>query len=665
MSAPTKLSRLLSVTRRLTAFGERQVQRLGEAGGWPAVYPSILGVALSASLLELFPKLGRQLHSKWGAVLVVILGVVLLHLLLLAAATWSWRKKRGFDLLPVSQNIWRKGAFLAGLPLMLELREPLERKNQYLVLSYAVIIGLLFGYTAYHAGLPRRVQGWWQRQRERRWPKISAWIALGGLLLAYTVTLSSIAIDNHMSFNTGRIDLGWYVNIVRRSSVGDLLGCSLCSTGTHINAHFDPVLALISPLMWIYPEAETLLVFQSLWLGSAVVPLFMLARHYQISAPSALALCASYCLYPALHGINLFDFHSLAMVVPLVVWLWLCFELGWVKRYFVVLALLLLVREDAALLTVFLGMAFLVSGNPRALRLGGSTIVIAGCYFLFVKGVVMPNSDLLNKKKGARGYAYYYEELLPKGKDSAAGLLTVLMSEPARLLRLALQEDKVSYLAKLAVPVLGLPFVARWGKVAIGYGLAFALLATRPFVHSLHFHYSANVVSVVFVLTVLGVAALPTRINARLGAARLQRAAAIAILACSVVCTIKFGGIVPNGTFKAGFGNLKRKPSQSHLDRDRWIKEQCAKLPKDAAVTGASNMIPHMGRCRNVVNYMKLHEADYVLWPADGVEEGKGWAREIKSEVKAGTLRQIDSGQGMVVLERVGEPKTKRKKKKR
>jgi uncharacterized membrane protein len=633
---------------------QRELQQAAELGGWPAIYPTILGVAMSSATLDVAPAVGRGLHPKYGAIGFTLIGILTAHLVVLAVALWRRRKVHSFDWILAAVTVWRKLSGLVAVPLLLELQRPLERENPFLALGYAVTSGLLVGYWFAHLGAPARVKQWWGEQRGRRWLDVAALSVLFGVWLAYSISISWVAIVNHLSFNTGRIDLGWYVNLVRRSSIGDFLGCSLCSSGTHINAHFDPILVVISPLFLLHPETETLLVLQALWLGAGVFPLYALSRHQGLGRGVALALCASYCMFPALQGINLFDFHSLALAVPIVLLLWLCFVKGWLKRYFAVLGLLLLVREDAALLSICLGGAFLISGRQHAFKVGVLTVTLAAAYFLVVKGVIMPNADLLNTKPGGQGFGHFYQELLPKGSranvgDTTRAVLTTVISNPSRLLEIALQKDKLLFIAQLLGPLLLLPLLSRWGKCALTFGFAFTLLATREHVHSIHFQYSSHIVPVLFALLPAGLEVLNARWGNPAAPGRLLRGVAAALVVTGAVSMWKFGGVIPNASFKSGFTKLERRYKDIDLERDAWLKELCRKLPKGAAITASSPMIPHLARCTNVINFMTHRKAEYIVW-ASKLDDGRSkWTKRIARDVEKGYYKKVESAHGLTL----------------
>jgi uncharacterized membrane protein len=278
--------------------------------------------------------------------------------------------------------------------------------------------------------------------------------------------------------------------------------------------------------------------------------------------------------------------------------------------------------------------------------------LIAACYFLVVKGLIMPNSDLLNTKRGSQGYGHFYQELLPKGSKANAGdttkaVLTTLLSNPARLLEIALQRDKLLYLAQLFAPVLGISLLSRWGKFALVWGLTFTMLSTREAVHSIHFHYSSHIVPILFALLVSGLGALQARAGEAYAPGRLLRGTVVALLVTGALSTWKFGGIIPNATFKGGFVRLDRSPTEAEWTRDRWLKNVCKKLPEGTAITAPSPLIPHLGRCTNVVNFMSHRKAEYVVWTR--LENKSKWTKRIRDDVEKGYLQKVETGAGLTL----------------
>jgi uncharacterized membrane protein len=548
----------------------------------------------------------------------------------LVGVTW-WTRRRG-DTRAIGEilTLWcRRFAFLAVLPLGVALGAPVEHRYAGLVLTFAVIIGVVTAFSAYH----------WMSERPRSetpaWQARLSGAVLGAMVAAYALGFSHLTIANHRSFNTGRADLGIYVSIFRHSSRGHFLGCSLCGDGVHYTGgHFDPILVLLSPLYLLYPFAETLLVLQSVWLALGAIPVYLLGRLHLGHRGASLALAAAYLLYPALHGVNGFDFHSLALGIPLILWLVYFLEGGRARAYTVVLILLLLVREDMPLALAGVGVYAVFSRLPHGPRFGWVTLIVATVSFLLIKGVVMGRPDPLNTVGGASGYSHYFTGLAPPG-TSTRGLIGTLLSDPVFVLSTVLVPVKMTYVAQLLAPLLLIPVLGH-GKVMLSYGAALTMLATRAHVASIHFHYSATLVPFLFVLTISGLA----RIR-ELGGATFARkgvpALALGIFVTTLLCSWKFGALVPNRSFRGGFRSLERQVLPSNAERAAWLRELSRELPKEARVAANSHLVTHLGSTLYTFMLPRRFDADYVVLGPLGSRH-RALQAEIEKEIHAGYL---------------------------
>ncbi len=393
-------------------------------------------------------------------------------------------------------------------------------------------------------------------RRPERAARLLAGVAVAALWAGYGWFFSRLAVINHHALNTRTIDLGIYDNIFYQSAHGHPLACSFVKAGYHGSAHFDPILVVLSPLYLLYPRAEFLLVLQAVWLGAGVVPVYLLARGRLVGRLGAVALAAMYALYPALHGANMYEFHSLTLVVPLMLWLLYFLESGRFKSYWLLLLPALLVREDVAILMCFVGLYAILSRRPRWTRLGWITILVSCVYFVVVKRFFMTSADVFNSgNKDAYSFAYYYDDLIPN-HNGVGGMLISLLTNPVFVLKTTLGEPKILYLLTLFVPVVFLPFVARPGRVMLIWGLFFCLLASRGAVFSVHFQYSAIIIPIVFAVTPAALARVEdgglVRV-AGLDGARLRRSLLFAAFVASLLVSWKFGGLLENTTFRGGF----------------------------------------------------------------------------------------------------------------
>ena len=129
--------------------------------------------------------------------------------------------------------------------------------------------------------------------------------------------------------------------------------------------HTSFVLYLFAPFYRLFPEPQGLLILQTLLLAAPSVPIYLLARTYIKSTWIALSLVATYLLSPLIQQGNLDQFHPEAFQVLFIsVGIYAAIERK--SRLLVVMVVLsLLVKEDAALLVIPLGIWVAARRNLR------------------------------------------------------------------------------------------------------------------------------------------------------------------------------------------------------------------------------------------------------------------------------------------------------------
>ncbi len=394
---------------------------------------------------------------------------------------------------------------LLALPLVAALALPnIEKDAPKQALFYAFVVSLLVARGAYAwarpANAPIEIAGDDAPVRPAAWHRYAAGAAVAALGIGYGLFFSRLSIINHHALNTRVIDLGYYDNIFYQSIHGHPLGCSFIKAGYHGSAHFDPLLILLSPFYLFYPHAEFLLVLQAFWLGAGVIPLYLGTYAKLGRRLPGVILCALYLLYPALQGANLYEFHSLTLITPVMMWMLYFLETKNLAAYWPTFAIALLTREDISLLSCFVGAYAILLDRGKLRRAGWMTIGISIAYFVFIKRAFMTSPDIFMSGKDSYSYAFNYEDLIPN-KTGLGGMLVTLVTNPVFLLKTIVAEAKVQYFLTLFVPVAFLPFFDKPGRLMLLYGLLFTLLASRTAVFSPHFQYSNLILPFAFTRT--------------------------------------------------------------------------------------------------------------------------------------------------------------------
>ena len=136
---------------------------------------------------------------------------------------------------------------------------------------------------------------------------------------AFAAGMSALAMLQQQAFETGRFDVGnltqavWSTAHGRFLEMTDLQGVQFSRLG----AHFDPLVALLAPLWWLWPSPDMLLVVQGVGVALGAVPVFLLARKHLGGEWSGLCFALVYLLYPPTQWLVVDDFHPVALATPL------------------------------------------------------------------------------------------------------------------------------------------------------------------------------------------------------------------------------------------------------------------------------------------------------------------------------------------------------------
>jgi uncharacterized membrane protein len=441
----------------------------------------------------------------------------------------------------------------------------------------------------------------------RRLPLALAWAMVLTLAALYAMQMFQYQLAHHQALKTGNFDLGVYVNTMWNSVHGQFLKCDLVKGGYHIFAHFDPILILLSPVMLFDTDADPALLLQATWLALGAIPVFLIARHHLRSNWMATTLSATYLLYPAIHGMTLYEFHSLALAGPLVLWAMYFIDTGRFPLYFAVLVLLLLTREDLSLIMCFVG-AYLIVAR-KSWKAGLATVVICVAYFTMAKLTFMSGGEAYN-------YDEYFSELMIKKHSLTESLAITLFTDPISLLRLGLKESKILYLLQLLVPLCMLPLLGKSRLLTCVYGGAITFLVTRAAVTDISYQYPTFLYPFLFAMTPAVLKTLPDArwiASFNLQPGRLTAAVVVAIF-CSTCCmSYNFGAFHDNADFRAGHTRLTRTLDDRQKSRWNIVKKMKAMVPQQASLSATESLGPHFA-ARKIIHRLKhLKNTDYYL----------------------------------------------------
>ncbi|MFG2643052.1 DUF2079 domain-containing protein [Streptomyces sp. NPDC048370] len=405
---------------------------------------------------------------------------------------------------------------------------------------------------------------WYRRSAVLPW----AWAA--GLCLLY----ATVAVRRHQLLRTTGYDLGIFEQAVRAYAELRAPVVPLRGPGFHLlGDHFHPLLAALAPLYRLWPSPLCLLVAQSALLALAVVPLARWARR-ALGVRAAHVVAAGYGLSWGIASAAAFDFHEVALAVPL-----LAFSLEALahRRWGAAVAWaapLLLIKEDLGLTLAAVGVHVAVKG---ARRLGMVTAAVGTLGSLIEIKLLLPafnpGGDYAHGGNLGDGHGSLLSTLAHAPLDAlrpdVKALTLILVFAPSALLALR------SPLAMIAVPTL-----------------AWRMVSENPFHWGTAYHYSAILMPVVFagLVDVLSAEKAAEAGHAARSARNVRASlATVLVVTAAMLPSFPLAQLVQRPTWR----------TTPHIEAARAL---LARVPDGATVAASNRLAPQLtSRCEVVI----------------------------------------------------------------
>ncbi len=470
-------------------------------------------------------------------------------------------------------------------------------------------------------------------------------VAAGGT--AFAAGLGALAVLQHRAFWTGRFDVGNLVQAVWSTAHGDVLSVTGL-TGRQISrlgAHFDPAVAAFAPLWWIWPDASLLLVTQALAVATGAVPVYLLGRRHLRSDWAAAGFALAYLLHPATQWLVLDDFHPVALATPLLLWGFWFLDSGRLVAFAAVAGLACLTKEQIGLVVAAMGLWYAL--RPGRRRAGIAIAAVGTAVSLAAVVVVVPHF--------APGGGSPFESRYGAVGGSAGGIVTTALTDPGTIVAALTSGRDLGYLARLIVPLLGLPLLAPLAALTAAPELVLNLLSGTRTQTSVHFHYTAGALPGLFVAAVLGAA----RLRRRYPWAR--RPDGRAVVVSTLVAGIVLGPLPIWRDVPLGSDLATREHVVGH--HARVAARAVSLIPAGAPVSATNTLGAHLSERRRVFSFPILGEATWVAVDRqrpsyrDRTDAKEPFARAFAALRASNRFRVVFDEDGIVVLRlRAGSP---------
>jgi uncharacterized membrane protein len=418
------------------------------------------------------------------------------------------------------------------------------------------------------------------------------------LILGYGLLLSWISIHKHLAIDS-HPDLGIFDNALWNTLHGRPLYSSILGRN-FLGEHVAPILILLAPIYRLFPSPSTLLVVQSFALALAAVPVFWVADEHLGRGP-ALVLLAAYFVNRAILGAAFFDFHEIALAVPMLSFAFYCSERGRDALLVILLIVAVLCKEEVALVVSAFGVYL---GLRRGWgRLPIVLIALGTFVFMFEYQVVLPFF---------RGRPAPYIDRYGYLGDTPGSIVASILAHPLSLAAAILRPPKIEYFLLLFGSVAFIPFLSPLPMIPVLPTLGRIALSGLPPEYSMDFHYSAELVPFLFFSTVFGMEKILRWIEEPRGRAFLE-----GFLGRDALRWLPPVEIVTAAVLVAS-GSLGRNPlrvvSGGRVMSDAaGVARLARQVPPDARIAADDTLVAHFSRRRHISILPILGDADYVL----------------------------------------------------
>lgn len=354
--------------------------------------------------------------------------------------------------------------------------------------------------------------------------------------------------------------------------------------------HTSFILLLFAPFYRLFPEPQGLLMLQVLAIAGAAIPIYLLAQKLIRNTVIATALVAAFLLNPALEQGNMQQFHPEALQVFIISLAIYAAVESRGRMLAVMVVLALMVKEDAALLVIPLGLWVLWR---RDRKWGAWIVAGAVAWTALALEVIIPS--LL-------GQGSLYGGDIPFG--GVGGFFKTLFTSPGTFF---------SYLRSDARPfyVWQMGFTTGWGfvlspEIALVGVLLVAenVISSLPYMHQIPYQFSTPLVPILILATVWAISKQPT--------SRLRYAVMGVTLTCALWSCVLWG-LAP---FSSATAVSQWSPTSATV---RSFAQLEHRIPANAVVSAWYLFVPHLDQRTQIYLWPTPFDTqNYGLFKNDG-----------------------------------------------
>ena len=477
----------------------------------------------------------------------------------------------------------------------------------------------------------------WDRQpepvsRPKRAHRVWRWIVVG-LSIAFFLFVSCWTVGRVYSFSTPTFDFGIFCQMFYNMKESGLPMTTVERDGllSHFAVHVSPIYYALLPFYWLAPTPATLQVLQAAVITSAVIPLWKIGKHHNLTGAQQTLICAVFLLCPAYSGGTSYDIHENCFLTPLLLWLFYGIDRKNTAITATAAILTLMVKEDAAVYVAVIALWLIVKTVLHFKKLDISNLItgiimlaISLGWFFLVTGYLAKSGDGV--------MTYRYSNFMYDGSSSLLTVIKSVILNPMKAVYECVDIEKLYFIAMTLLPFLGLPLLTRRYEryiLLIPYILV-NLMSDYQYQHDIFFQYTFGSTAFLVYLAVVNLADI--RVNWQ----RVTVLAAAFII--SVACFYKV--VVPKAI---------HYPVQAvrYYDFYQNIRDALSEIPDGASVTATTFYTTYLSQRETLydVRYSSpqhLLETQYVVLNVSADGDCKQYAQSGENDGFENLVRLLE-----------------------
>jgi len=409
-------------------------------------------------------------------------------------------------------------------------------------------------------------------------------------ILLYIGFFSLLCLWKYGMFGYDGLDLAIFNNVFWHTARGQLFMQSI-HPHSYLGDHAGFGLLALVPFYWLWSGPKILLILQTIALGVAAWPLYLLAKRRFVGQPSVwsltpLFIALAWLLNPLVHNINLYEFHLLPFALVPLLFMLLAYEDGRKWRFLLFAAAAMLFREDVSFVVAAVGVLAMLEKKSWWWRI--MPILFGAVWFLAATKLVA-----LLAPSGNYKFLVYYSWLTEV--PNVGAVFSHLLSA-----------GNLEMLIGFGLPLIFLPYVSP-KRLVLAAGPLTQILLGAPGGSAivLQTHYATLFLPALFAATIF---ALKDSKDGKLGK-RNGIFNSPAMLGALLLTSI-YGALT--------LGPLAHLSASAHQRLDALDAQQIVwAVPDDAAVAASYNLLPHLSSRGNVfsAHYVFLGVEQFATGP--------------------------------------------------